>query len=761
MKFTDHLIDPKYKDYDWILKYVKAAWQEYSRISSDWQGFYSTNCDFEEVKLYAQGKQSNLKYRKMLKVDEGGSANHLSLDWEPLKFFARMRQKALSRIGRMEFDVSANPLDPQLDEEIAKHFSEIAAKIKISEVLKDASKDIPELKGTAELFETDSSEPSDLEELEIYKQYGYKHRLSMEFEQLISLILYKNSWSSIRKEVEKDLFDYGVAITKDDIDLNNEVKLRRVKPSEFFCNYCEDESFSDLEYCGEVRLVTLTQLKAMSGDQIPVDRYDEIKTQVAEKYGNPRYSSANYNSLDLKCKIIDIEFASINMRNYQRSNKNGRTLVSRAKFGRRGSNVGKEYVQDATRVWYKAKWIEGTDIMFDFGLAKNMKVKRSDIRNAKSSYHVRATSKEGMSFMSHTRSAISLVDSIQIAWLKVQQSISESRPAGFALDLDAIESISFGQGGADLTPEDVIDMYVQRGILVYRSRDLSMDGAMSGPPLSELPANVSNSLVQFYDIFQRNMMLLEAMLGYNQVTSGGNTARMNKDAITSAEVSTDDSLADVGVTLRDLMAATFDGIATRGTVVLSKKDIEGYVPAIGSNTMEFIRATKELSHYDFAIDLNAVPTSAEKNQLVAIATAKSQEGSLDFTDVLMIKNTRNLKMAEMLLTHRISKRKKQRMEESMMLQQQNAQVQIQSTQASEQAKQQTMSMEMEGKIMLLREEYRLKAELEMMERETKLLVEQERNKGKVEVAVVTADSNEEMAFNSSQQQLTTSNNQGV
>ena len=113
MKFTDHLIDPKYKDYDWILKYVKAAWQEYSRISSDWQGFYSTNCDFEEVKLYAQGKQSNLKYRKMLKVDEGGSANHLSLDWEPLKFFARMRQKALSRIGRMKFYVSANPLDPQ------------------------------------------------------------------------------------------------------------------------------------------------------------------------------------------------------------------------------------------------------------------------------------------------------------------------------------------------------------------------------------------------------------------------------------------------------------------------------------------------------------------------------------------------------------------------------------------------------------------------------------------------------------------------
>ena len=244
-----------------------------------------------------------------------------------MQFFERYLQKALSRIGRMEFDVSANPLDPQLDEEIAKHFSEIAAKIKISEVLKDASKDIPELRGTAELFETDSSEPSDLEELEIYKQYGYKHRLSMEFEQLISLILYKNSWSSIRKEVEKDLFDYGVAITKDDIDLNNEVKLRRVKPSEFFCNYCEDESFSDLEYCGEVRLVTLTQLKAMSGDQIPVDRYDEIKTQVAEKYGNPRYSSANYNSLDLKCKIIDIEFAYCNLKLIDLLKKRGKAIT--------------------------------------------------------------------------------------------------------------------------------------------------------------------------------------------------------------------------------------------------------------------------------------------------------------------------------------------------------------------------------------------------------------------------------------------------
>ena len=755
MKFSDHFIDPRSKDYKWILKYVKAAWNEYNRLSYDWQGFFSIHQDYEEVKLYAQGKQSVSKYKKMLKVDEGESTNHLSLDWEPLKFFARTRMKALARVGRLEFDVSANPLDPQLDEEIARHFKEIEAKIKINSVIKEAEKENPALSAARKLFQTEATEPQDMQELEIYKQYGYKHRLSMEFEQLISLILYRNQWKAIRKQIEKDLFDYGVSIVKDDIDSNNEVTLRHVKASEFFCSYCDKEDFSDIEYNGETRLITLTQLKALAGDQIPNDKYDEIKDQVRQRYGNPRYTQSNANPLDMRCRIVDIEFASVDIKNYQRSFKKGRKLVSRARFSRRGRHTNKEFVQDSCRVWYKAKWVEGTDIMFDYGKAKNMKVKRSDIKNAKSSYHIRATSKEGMSFMSHTRSAIPLIDSMQIAWLKVQQAISESRPAGFALDLDAIEAIDFGQGGQKLTPEDVIDMYVQRGVLVYRGRDLEMDGERLGPPITELPSNVSNALVQFYDIFQRNMMMIENMVGYNQVTSGGDTARMNKDAITSAEVSTDDSLADIGVTLRDLMAAIFDGIATRGSVILSKKDIEGYVPAIGTNTMEFIRATKELSHFDFAIDLNAVPSSGEKDQLIAIATQKSNEGLLEFDDVLMIKNTRNLKMAEMMLSHRIEKRRKQRMEESMMQQEKNAEVQVRSAQASEQAKQQTMSLEFQKKLELLQEEYRLKESLELLERETKLLVVDKQNEGKVEVAVVTADSNEEIADSYSQRQNTT------
>jgi hypothetical protein len=62
----------------------------------------------------------------------------------------------------------------------------------------------------------------------------------------------------------------------------------------------------------------------------------------------------------------------------------------------------------------------------------------------------------------------------------------------------------------------------------------------------------------------------------------------------------------------------------------------------------------------------------------------------------MVKNMDNLKVAEQMLAWRLERRRKEKLQESMMLQQQNAEVQTQSAVAAEQAKQQTLQLKIDG-----------------------------------------------------------------
>ena len=45
-------------------------------------------------------------------------------------------------------------------------------------------------------------------------------------------------------------------------------------------------------------------------------------------------------------------------------------------------------------------------------------------------------------------------------------------PFGWAIDLDAIEDVALGKGGAALKPSQVLDMFFQSQLLVYRRKDL-------------------------------------------------------------------------------------------------------------------------------------------------------------------------------------------------------------------------------------------------------------------------------------------------
>ena len=86
-------------------------------------------------------------------------------------------------------------------------------------------------------------DPTDIEELEIFSEYTYKHRMSIEMEDAIKLVFYQNQLSETRKQVIDDLFDYGVAGYKDWIDSNGAVRVRRVNPENLIVGYSDKKNF--------------------------------------------------------------------------------------------------------------------------------------------------------------------------------------------------------------------------------------------------------------------------------------------------------------------------------------------------------------------------------------------------------------------------------------------------------------------------------------------------------------------------------------
>jgi hypothetical protein len=149
------------------------------------------------------------------------------------------------------------------------------------------------------------------------------------------------------------------------------------------------------------------------------------------------------------------------------------------------------------------------------------------------------------------------------------------------------------------------------------------------------------------------------------------------------------------------------------------KPLKGYIAAIGRATMKTIEIGKDISLHEFGIAIEVSPDEQEKAMLEQNIQASLQQKELRIEDAIMIRQLKNVKLANRML---ILRRKKY--QEDIMMQQQaasenNSLQQQQSVQAASQAKQEeimaTMQMDQakmqadaEVQEQLMRLEYELK-----------------------------------------------------
>jgi hypothetical protein len=241
-------------------------------------------------------------------------------------------------------------------------------------------------------------------------------------------------------------------------------------------------------------------------------------------------------------------------------------------------------------------------------------------------------------------------------------------------------------------------------------------------------------------MIQSYIETLRQITGLNELTDGSTPNERTLTTVAKmAGESTNNALSDIVYAERRLLEKLASCVILRLQDVIRRSEYSGYIKALGSNTMQFFKMSPEVSEYELGISLEDRPTVEQRVRLLQQLDQYRAAGLIEPEDDFMIESIQNLKQAQQLLSYKVKKRKEEQQMNAMQQQQMNGQIQVQSNQAAEQAKQQTLQLE-----------YQLKAELEKVKIEGQLQLlqlklqaeqgnTQVRESGRVEAAKIQAN----------------------
>lgn len=742
--YPNPLIDPRQKGYNYIIQYIKAAWQD-GKAYTPATMFYYGRTRLAEIREYGLGKQSVSKYKKILLGDETTDKTSFNVDWSPVSFLTKFREIAISKILQRNFEVEAFCVDPLAKSQEDEYFNKMKVKIMMRQAAEQAGSEL----ANSPVLQPSANEPMDIDQLMIQMKYGYKHQKAMESELGISLVQQQNNIDEIRKRTVENLFDYGIGGYKEWIDENGMVKFREIVPENLITSYCTKNDFSDMVHVGEVLYMPVADLVPYFN----TDQLDYICKSVAGKYGNPNsYPITNTvgRTWDrFKVAVFDMEFIDFDTTVYVKElDSRGNMRVNKTSFNNHGNETvveffkGKpepKYLSTTRKVVRRGKWLIGTDMMYDYGLSPNMKRKKSCWWDTSLSFHLYAWNFYNMMFTGVTERLITIEDNLCLTWFKLQNLKNKLIPYLIKLDINALEGVNFGKGGKKMQPADLVDFMLQEFVVLYRSSDLLSKNPNYDPARIEATGQLA-AFKMLYEEFQALLQMMRDITGLNEITDGSTPNAKNLNSTNAAAIeSTNNALFLIMNADKQLINKLSDAIVQRIQVAVKIGKVQGYARALGSDTVRFYEINPDISNYELGIFVRDAPTYEERQSFYAELNLKDSQGLISPADKIITMSCTNLKQAAELLAYNIQKREEEIHQRQMELAQQTAESNAQVAQVTEQMKQQTITMQGEIDIQKIIIEKKLEMQIEQMKKQMDLQGELAQAQGRIEVSDIAAE----------------------
>ena len=712
---------------DQVVPAAEKATQEYGlavgrAIEGEWfRNFRGTGYKFQTnytwfhtLKLYARGEQPVQKYKDELAIN--GDLSYLNLDWKPVPIISKFVDIVVNGMSQRNYEVKTMAQDPESLQKRTDYAQRIIQDIEQKEYIAA----VQETFGVnISLSQTGDNTPETLDELPAHMQLNYKQSIETAQEELIDYVLDKNKYDLIRKRLNYDLTVLGISCVKTCFDLSQGITVDYVDPASIVYSYTDDPNFQDLWYVGEVRNLTIPEVKKKFPNLTPEEVSTLEKYQGHQEYlrdWNGRYDDNTVQVLFFEYKTFTDQVFKI------KEGPNGleKALEKQDTFLAPEDSKGFSRVSRTIEVLYSGAKVLGHPMMMQWGMTQNMTRPESDSTKVNMSYNIVAPRMYKGKIESLVSRITGFADMIQITHLKLQQVMSRMVPDGVYLDMDGLAEVDLGNG-TNYNPAEALNMYFQTGSIVGRS--MTQDG-MGNPgkvPIQELQSSSGGAKIQsLIQTYQYYLQLIRDVTGLNEARDG---SMPNADSLVGLQKL---AAANSNVATRHIMQGglyltlrTCENISLRVNDALqfpiTKMALQ---QSISMYNVATLIETQNTQLRDFGIFIELEPDEEDKVQLEQNIQVSLQTQSIDLEDAIDIRQINNLKLANELL----KKRRKQKQKKDQQMQQANidaqAQANAQTTEAAAMAEVQKQQALAETQIQI--EQGKSQFEIQRMQMEAQI-----------------------------------------
>ena len=698
-------------------KAIEKEW--FYRPTSGKCGYYDKRDEYHNLRLYGRGEQSTKIYKDLM--NGGEDTSYANYDWRPLQIIPKFVKLIVNQMTERLFEIKAEAVD-KFSTDLKDTYKRSLEDFILSKPSLELAKD----KLGVDLFPSNKEEyPDTQEEIDLHMQLKYKPAIEIAAEEAIKFTLELNDYNETQSRVIEDITTLGLAAIKHTTDPTKGIRVDYVDPASMVYSHPTNRDFKDVHYYGEVKRITINELKRISGDKFTDEQLKNIAAATSEwtRYHGSSSSEQTYREDDIQGMMVDIlffNFKSTNTLSYKKKyNSNGGfkmtqkgSTFSKKNKDYKGFDVEKKIID----VWYEGALVLGTEMVFNYKLCENMIRPEGFLNLTSPNYLVYAPEIYQNRTKSLVERIIPYVDEMQQIHIKIQQLIAKARPSGIYIDVAGLNEINMGDGNM-LTPLEAIKIYDETGNILGTSLTQEGDFNHGREPIKELKNGVIDGLDRLIGAYNHYLNLLRDAIGIPQ---GADASAPHPDMAVGVQQqlalnsnTATRHILDGGLNMSKRLGR---GLGMRIKDIFLYSDLKKtYINAIGKINVKILEALKQYNLHDLGINVILKPDNEERTFLEGnIQMALSKE-LITLDDAIDIREISNTKLANQFIKARRIRRDKIKFEREQEMQKQQAEQQAMIAERAAAAKQGELKAKMEADIAVV--DAKSKAKMKELEKE--------------------------------------------
>ena len=651
--FPDQVVPEAEKSsWEYGLAVAQAIEHEWFRNSGGQNRFINNFQNFNRLRLYARGEQPIQKYKDELAIN--GDLSYLNLDWTPVPVLSKFVDIVVNGMTERGYEIKSFATDPYGIKTRTQYASNALRDIKN----KQSIAQLTELTGRSYYASSDPQDlPEDETELDIYMQLNYKQSIEIAEEEVIDNVLNYNKFEQTKKQIAYDLTVLGIGAVKTSFNLSEGIVTDYVNPANVVYSYTDDPNFEDLYYIGEVKNMSLSEVKR----QFPALTNEELE-RIQKYPGRNSYTNTLWgqNQQD-QVQVLFFEYKTYHDQVFKikHTEQGLEKILEKPDTFNPPENDNFERTARSIEVLYTGAKVLGLgDTMLDWRLAENMTRPLGDVTKVNMNYILSAPRMYQGRIESIVSKTVGFADMIQLTHLKLQQVLARIVPDGVYLDVDGLAEVDLGNG-TNYNPSEALNMYFQTGSIVGRSLTQEGDPNRGKVPIQELQSSSGISKIQsMIQTYQYYLQMIRDVTGLNEARDGSTP---DKNALVGlqklAAANSNTATRHILQSLMHMTVRTCENISLRVADVLNfpltKNALIKSINNFNTGTLEEI---DKLHIHEFGIFLELEPDEEEKAVLEKTIQIALQAGNIGLEDAIDIREISNLKLANQVLKQKQKKK---------------------------------------------------------------------------------------------------------